>query len=231
MYDCVWRSEEHRFSDSEAEFLARAEAQYEVALKEGGTVELADGTLANRGNRFRRTSIRAEDGRILFALVLALEPEHVIELGTSLGASALFIAAAVNRLGKGELHTIELNGQAQAIARAHVEEAGFSRVMFHHGTFQEVLPPLLGRLDGVRMAFIDGHHKERPTWNYFRQFLKKAVRPAILVFDDIGWSDEMRQVWRRIADHPAVAFSMATEKLGIALLAPDESSVDSSAQS
>ena len=48
------------------------------------------------------------------------------------------------------------------------------------------------------------------------------MRPAILVFDDIGWSDEMRRVWKRISEHPAVGLAVSTEKLGIVLLGPEE---------
>lgn len=222
VHESVRRGEQRLFNSAEDAVLSRAESQYATALKQRGRLELADGSSVNRGDRFRRTSIRGEDGCILFALVLALEPECIVELGTSLGASALFMAAAINYLGKGELHTIELNGDAQAIAREHVSEAGFDRVTFHQGTFQDLLDPLLARLSGVRLAFIDGHHKERPTWSYFRRFLEHAAPPAVLVFDDIGWSEEMDRVWRRISEHPAVDLAVSTDKLGIVLLVSDD---------
>lgn len=222
VHESIRRGEQASFDADENLWLSRAQSQYEAALKAKGTLELPNGGSVRRSDRFRRTSIRIEDGRILFALVVALRPECIIELGTSLGASALFMAAAVNHLGEGELHTIELNESAQAIARENLEAAGLARVHYHLGTFQDLLPPLLDRLPGVRFAFIDGHHRERPTWNYFRQFLRHSARPAILVFDDIGWSDEMKRVWKRIGDHPAVGMAVSTEKLGIVLLGPDE---------
>jgi len=218
VYEAVVRGEKGQFSAAENSTLNRAVLQYERGLRQKGSLVLGDGSRVRCSDRFRRTSIRPEDGRILFALIVALEPECIIELGTSLGASALFMAAAVHHVGKGAVHTIELNAEAQAIARAHISEAGFSEVTFHLGSFQELLPPLLTRLTGVRFAFIDGHHKERPTWNYFRQFLAHAARPAVLVFDDIGWSDEMVRVWRKISEHPSVSLAVSTDKLGIVLV-------------
>jgi predicted O-methyltransferase YrrM len=222
VHESIRRGEQGAFDADEKAWLSRAQSQYEAALKAEGTLELPNFGNVRRADRFRRTSVRIEDGRILFALIVALRPECIIELGTSLGASALFMAAALNYLGEGELHTIELNGAAQAIARETIEGGGLAHVYYHLGTFQELLPPLLDRLHGVRFAFIDGHHKERPTWNYFAQFVRRSERPAILVFDDIGWSDEMRRVWKRISEHPAVAFAVSTEKLGIILLGPGD---------
>lgn len=46
----------------------------------------------------------------MYALVKMQTPQHVIELGTGLGATALWVAQAMKEIGHGKLHTID-NGQ------------------------------------------------------------------------------------------------------------------------
>jgi hypothetical protein len=58
---------------------------------------------------------------------------------------------------------------------------------------------LLGQLPAARLAFIDGDHTFEGTLRYHAA--ARATMPAgsMLVFDDIDWSDGMREAWKKIA--------------------------------
>jgi predicted O-methyltransferase YrrM len=48
------------------------------------------------------------DRRAIYSLIMGLKPTSVLEVGTNVGASTLYIAAALNRASRGELHTVDI---------------------------------------------------------------------------------------------------------------------------
>ena len=50
----------------------------------------------------------------------------------------------------------------------------------------------------IDYAFIDGHHDQDATIDYFRQIKPHLSPNAVLVFDDISWSDGMKKAWKTI---------------------------------
>ena len=58
------------------------------------------------------------------------------------------------------------------------------------------------------LAFIDANHKEEPTMRYFEQCLKLKTENSCFVFDDIYWSEEMKNAWERVKNHDEVSVSI-----------------------
>ena len=67
-----------------------------------------------------------EKGARLAELVRSREPAVVVECGTALGYSGLWIARELERLGKGKLISIELDADRARQARENFERAGLS---------------------------------------------------------------------------------------------------------
>lgn len=66
-----------------------------------------------------------DDGRLLYALVRALKPQHVLESGCNRGGSANHLAAALLMNGAGQLTTVDVNpsaGDAIESIYAHIVE-------------------------------------------------------------------------------------------------------------
>lgn len=140
-------------------------------------------------------------GQLLFRIVNYYQPVSVIELGTSLGLSAAYMA-----MGNPASRLVTFEG---ATAVAAVATENFSLLKINNietvtGNFDETVAPVLQRLAGIDLAFIDGNHRKEPTLRYFQQLLQKTNRPSILIFDDIHWSKEMEAAWREIKNHPDV---------------------------
>ena len=70
----------------------------------------------------------------------------------------------------------------------------------------------------VDYAFIDGHHDEQATLDYFEQLLPHLAPRALLVFDDVDWSDGMKRAWQKIQADPRVAISIETRTLGLCVI-------------
>ena len=81
--------------------------------------------LENRKGTWRHWNIPYSDGKILYDLVLKNKYTKAIEIGTSTGLSAIWIAWALSKTG-GKLITIEIDEGRYKRALANFREAGLS---------------------------------------------------------------------------------------------------------
>lgn len=108
---------------------------------------------ARRDRNRTALAIAPEVGRLLYLLVRTRRPSLVIEFGTSLGVSAIYIAAALRDNDAGRLITTEQSIDKALRAAQHFEEAGLSRrIELRHGDALETLR----NVEGVDMLFLDG---------------------------------------------------------------------------
>lgn len=81
--------------------------------------------LENRKGRWHDWNIPYADGKILYDLILKNKYKKAIEIGTSTGLSAIWIAWALSKTG-GKLITIEIDEGRHKEALANFKEAGLS---------------------------------------------------------------------------------------------------------
>lgn len=140
------------------------------------------------------------------------QPEIAIELGTSLGISAMYQASA---LREGFLLTLEGNPDSAKVAQHNFDSLGFQNIQLIQGDFEQTLPAVLQQIPRVDYVFFDGNHSQEATLKYFEWCLQKAHEGTVFVFDDIRWSDEMLIAWKKICKHPQVTLSIDMFMLGL----------------
>jgi predicted O-methyltransferase YrrM len=79
------------------------------------------------------------------------------------------------------------------------------------------LPDVLIKRQPVDYVFIDGHHDEHATLAYFEQILPFLAETALLIFDDIKWSEGMNAAWDRISRDPRVGATVDLGPVGLCL--------------
>jgi predicted O-methyltransferase YrrM len=156
--------------------------------------------------------------RLLFRVVQYYQPGTIVELGTSLGISSAYMAAANPNA---RLITIEGDRSVAEHAAHHHRFLQLNNVDVITGNFDDTLPVILDGINTVHLAFIDGNHRLEPTIRYFEQLLTKAVPQTIFIFDDIHWSSEMEEAWCWIQAHHAVTATIDLFFVGIVLLRPE----------
>lgn len=110
-------------------------------------------------------------------------------MGACLGISGAYQAAALELNGAGKLCTMEGAPAFAQVAIGNWKSLGLSeRVSVAIGPFHTTLAAVLATGRPVDFCFIDGHHDEAATMQYFEQVLPCLAPAALLVFDDIRWS-------------------------------------------
>jgi predicted O-methyltransferase YrrM len=150
--------------------------------------------------------------QLLFRLVNRFQPGTILELGTSLGISTLYLAIARS---KSTVITIEGCPETRSIALEGFREAGLTNIRSIEGDFDTELPAVLKNVTCLDFVFFDGNHRKEATLRYFEQCLPKANNESVFVFDDIYWSREMTEAWEIIKAHPEVKVTIDIFQLGI----------------
>jgi len=178
--------------------------------------------LKNYSHRFesvssisKNSAISEKYGELLFRLVEYFKPQTIIELGSSLGISTLYMAMA--QPGAVVL-TVEGCTAKSERATANFEHLNVTNITQHIGRFDIVLPDVIKQAGKLDFAFIDGNHTYAATLENFKALLAISHNDTVFVFDDIHWSPGMEKAWNEIADHERVTVSVDLFRIGILFL-------------
>jgi len=157
--------------------------------------------------------------RLFFRLVNHFKPNTIVELGTSVGLTTMYLAAA-NK--KAKIYTLEGSKEIAEFAKQQFSKNKFENIELIEGDFKDTLPALLDKLDIVDFAYIDGNHTKEATINYFMQLLPKCNEHSVLIFDDINWSQGMQEAWQSIKMHEQVKLSIDLFFVGVVLFRKEQ---------
>jgi predicted O-methyltransferase YrrM len=168
----------------------------------------------------RHAAKQAKLGQLLFRVARYYRPSVIVELGTSLGLSAAYLAAGQQEgdIRDGKSWTIEGSGAIAGRAAGYLSELGLEGVEVVTGNFDVVLEPLVERVGPVDLVFVDGNHRYEPTSRYFDILMRHTGRSAMLIFDDIHWSAEMERAWAQIKADPRVMMTIDLFFFGLVVI-------------
>ncbi len=160
------------------------------------------------------SSVSPKWGSLLFRLVQWYRPTEIIELGTGLGLSTAYLA----RGGNMNVVSVEASGEKCNFARNLMEELGIRNVRIIPGTFDKELPELSRKAEEKTLWYIDGNHTSEATLKYADMILKKGNTEALLVFDDINWSEGMYSAWTKLMEDERITVSADLFFMGILIV-------------
>ncbi len=150
--------------------------------------------------------------QLLYRLVADLQPQNIIELGTCLGTTSLYLQKAAP---KAKLYTLEGCPETAVIAAEIFKKAGETHIEQVIGNFDDTLPDVISKLDKLDFVFVDGNHQKDATLKYFEWCLPKVHENTLLIFDDIYWSEGMKEAWSEIKAHPQVTVTIDLFWIGL----------------
>jgi predicted O-methyltransferase YrrM len=131
-----------------------------------------------KGHWERARSLHPDSARLLHIVARAMGARRILEIGTSVGCSTVFLALAAQATG-GHVSTLELMPAKFEAAQANLARAGLSPFVTQHlGDALELLPALPGPWD---LVFVDA---EKDLYEAVWPLIKDTVRPGGLVVSD-----------------------------------------------
>lgn len=171
------------------------------------------GSVTSSISKIAKTAAKTEKYRnLLYRIARDLKVNNGLEIGTSLGFSTLYLACACP---DAKWHTLEGAKEVAELAQKNFDNTTFKNIELSIGNFENILPEVLNKCEDLDLVFFDGNHQLQPTLSYFEQCLLKRSENAVFIFDDINWSPEMKQAWKKIKDHPEVVTSIDLYFLGM----------------
>jgi predicted O-methyltransferase YrrM len=212
---------EKRREEIASEGSKEIDTSFSPRLKNTGNNENS-GTTSKPGKTHRRTmeKIAATGknrrwGTVLHLLAKSFKSTTVFELGACAGISACYLSTAP---GVKKLITVEGSENLAKIAEESL--ARFSdKAKVVNGLFEDAIDselPLPERK--IDYAYIDGHHEKNATIHYFDKLLPHLTESALVVFDDISWSYDMREAWDILRKRQELSHAMDLGVIGVCIL-------------
>lgn len=151
-----------------------------------------------------------KQGEFMSRLIDFYKLKSGLELGTSLGMGTAYMALTDSAF---QVKTIEGCPETAAIAKENFQALKLGNIEQEVGAFDAVL-----KKEGDQkydLIYIDGNHQYQPTVDYFEFALAHTHDTSFIIFDDIHWSEEMEEAWKKIIASPQINVSMDFFKFGI----------------
>jgi predicted O-methyltransferase YrrM len=125
-------------------------------------------------------------GRLLYNLAKASQSKKILEIGTAIGYSGIWLARAVVPL-KGSVTTIDMDPERVEIAKKNISQAGLERaVKIIEGNALKVLPTLKEEFD---MIFLDSDKDVYP--DAFKMSVSMLRKGGLFVADNALWGGDV----------------------------------------
>jgi predicted O-methyltransferase YrrM len=160
----------------------------------------------------RYSPVSRKYGMLLSKMAAEFGSPLVIELGTSLGISTMYMASSCT---DARVRTIEGCPEIAGIAKDNFAEAGLGNIELIEGSFDDVLQSVTDSDVKPGLVFIDGNHRKEPVLKYFNMIADISGSATVIVIDDINYSKEMGEAWKTIKLHEKVSVSVDICRMGI----------------
>jgi cephalosporin hydroxylase len=126
---------------------------------------------------------------VMYQMILnEVKPDLLIEIGTNNGGSALYLADLMDNIGKGEIHTIDIDDRAFPAAKGH------SRIKFFHNCWESYDFSLVGEFQKI-LVIEDASHEYINTLQAIEKFSSIVSVGSYLIVEDgiidsLGWTSE-----------------------------------------
>jgi predicted O-methyltransferase YrrM len=178
----------------------------------GSKSEISKNSYRNVSDIATRSPVSAKYGALLAKIAVEFGKPLIIEFGTSLGISTMYLAEACKDV---KVITIEGCPSIAEIAKQNFIDAGLTNITLLTGSFDDIIPDLA--LQGVNpgLIFIDGNHRKEPVIDYFNKMAGLSDSNTVIIIDDINYSGQMAEAWAEIKRHKKVSVTIDIFRMGI----------------
>lgn len=115
---------------------------------------------------------------VMYQMILQeLQPDLLIEIGTNYGGSALYMADIMDKIGNGQLHTIDIDDRSYPLTKQH------SRIQFFHTGWEDYDINLVKGYKKI-MVIDDASHEYKNTLAAIEKFCSLVSVGSYLIVED-----------------------------------------------
>lgn len=197
------------------------EAQRKKLLNDDSLVQVTDLGAGSHLNKNRTKKVRQiannalknpRLAQLIYRLAKDNHPKHIIELGTCLGITTSYLSKACP---DADIITIEGCPETAKVAYQNFKDQELENIELQVGNFDLLLPDVIKNAENLDFVYVDGNHRKEATLNYFKWCLPKVHEGSLLIFDDIYWSEGMKEAWEEIKNHPEVTVTVDLFWIGL----------------
>jgi predicted O-methyltransferase YrrM len=160
----------------------------------------------------RYSSVPEKYGVLLANMSEAFGGRMILEFGTSLGISTMYLASKVSGT---PVITMEGCSSTADIAVESFKEAGFGNIRVMTGSFDDLLPQVEREGNIPGLVFIDGDHRKDSVLRYFDSVAAMSDNSTVVIIDDINLSRGMAEAWDEIRKDRRVTAAIDIFRMGI----------------
>ncbi len=160
----------------------------------------------------RYATVPKKYGLLLSNLAAEFGKPAIVEFGTSLGMSTLYMAAGSP---ESVVFTMEGCPLTSEIAKKNFRDAGIPNIKMFTGPFEDIMPEIIERGIKPGMVFIDGNHRKEPVIDYFKKMASVSDSKTVIIIDDIYSSTGMKEAWNEIKKFEMVTATIDINRMGI----------------
>ena len=173
---------------------------------------------------YRRAASKIKWCHFFYFLSRNDKETNILEIGTNLGVSGQYFLGALcdNKIDHSHFVTFEGVPDLCKIANERFEKININKNYYKivKGLYEDTLHQIDDFDIKYDIIFIDGNHKYKPTIEYYEYLLNHSKDNAVFIFDDINWSNEMKQAWQYILKTD-YSYSINFFKMGIIVFEKD----------
>ena len=167
-------------------------------------------------NKHAKNSLKSKsECQLLFRIIKHLQPQNILELGSSFGVSTAYLCETnpetkITSL-EGEIEIFNIAKNALDYKNLKIINADIDLWMNNKNS------------QNYECVIIDANHTYEATVRYFSASLKLLKKGGFMIIDDIYWSKEMTKAWKHITQIERVSVSIDLFSFGIIFIRPEQS--------
>lgn len=160
----------------------------------------------------KQYEIPVKYGQLLFRLINRFQPHRVIEVGSMMGISTSYIAAANSKI---KVLNIQKDRHTAEVAKENFRKLRLKNIETVIADVDNVLPEILSKSGPSDFVFINKNLKHENILSYFYQCLEKADESSVFVICDIYKTAQMKECWTQIKNDNRVTVTIDLFFIGI----------------
>ncbi|MCU0454736.1 MAG: class I SAM-dependent methyltransferase [Bacteroidales bacterium] len=171
----------------------------------------------------RYSSVPPKYGILLASMAAEFGKNSILEMGTSLGISSMYLA-----LGSPGSKVLSLEGcpATAELARENFNNAGIGNITLMNGSFDDMLTEVKKTDVRPGLVFIDGDHREEPTLRYFNELACISGDDTVIIIDDIHSSESMEHAWISLKNDSRISCTVDIFRMGILFMRKGVNHID-----